>query len=74
MAFVDIILMAVLAMSVIIGVNMIPMLFTLLFFSQQPSVRDRDAEDCAAAERSFVAALGGGCALPVAAYVVAEAH
>ena len=35
-------------------------------------VRDRDAEDCAAAERSFVAALGGGCALPVAAYAVAE--
>ena len=31
------ILMAVLAMSVIIGVNMIPMLFTLLFFSQQLS-------------------------------------
>ena len=36
------------------------------------TVRDRDAEDCAAAERSFVAALGGGCALPVAAYAVAE--
>lgn len=36
-AFADIILMAVLAMSVIIGVNMIPMLFTLLFFSQQLS-------------------------------------
>ena len=35
-------------------------------------VRDRDAEDCAAAERSFAAALGGGCALPVAAYAVAE--
>lgn len=35
-------------------------------------VRDRDAEDCAVAERSFVAALGGGCALPVAAYAVAE--
>lgn len=37
-------------------------------------VRDRDAEDCAAAERSFVAALGGGCALPVAAYAVAEGN
>ncbi len=36
------------------------------------AVRDRDAEDCASAERSFVAALGGGCALPVAAYAVVE--
>lgn len=35
-------------------------------------VRDRDAEDCARAERSFAAALGGGCALPVAAYAVVE--
>ena len=35
------------------------------------AVRDRDAEDCARAERSFVAALGGGCTLPVAAYAVA---
>lgn len=36
------------------------------------AVRNRDAEDCAAAERSFVAELGGGCALPVAAYAVTE--
>ena len=34
------------------------------------AVRDRDSEDMAAAERSFAAALGGGCALPVAANAV----
>lgn len=33
---------------------------------------DRDSETCWAAERAFVAALGGGCTLPLAAY--AEVH
>lgn len=32
------------------------------------AVRDSEAADCAAAERSFSAALGGGCAAPVGAY------
>lgn len=32
------------------------------------TVRDKGAEICAAAERSFSAALGGGCTSPVAAY------
>ena len=32
------------------------------------AVRDRDAEDCARAERSFAAALGGGCTQPVGAF------
>ena len=36
------------------------------------AVRDKDSWDCAAAERAFIAALGGGCALPVAAHAVAE--
>ena len=36
------------------------------------SVRDREAEDCAGAERAFVKLLGGGCTLPVGAY--AEIH
>lgn len=31
-----------------------------------------DSRDCAAAERAFVAALGGGCSSPVAAYAVAD--
>nr|WP_297275945.1 hypothetical protein [uncultured Agathobaculum sp.] len=31
-------------------------------------VDDADARDCAAAERSFVQTLGGGCFAPVAAY------
>ena len=31
-------------------------------------VDDADARDCAAAERSFVKTLGGGCFAPVAAY------
>ena len=31
-------------------------------------MRDRDAEDCARAERSFAAALGGGCTQPVGAF------
>ncbi|MBQ9564927.1 MAG: hydroxymethylbilane synthase [Synergistaceae bacterium] len=35
-------------------------------------VRDRDSEDRALAERAFVAALGGGCALPVAAHAVID--
>lgn len=34
------------------------------------AVNDRDSEDRARAERGFVAALGGGCALPVAAHAV----
>ncbi|MDR2179397.1 MAG: hydroxymethylbilane synthase [Synergistaceae bacterium] len=32
------------------------------------AVNDPDTEDCAKAERAFVARLGGGCTLPVAAY------
>ena len=36
------------------------------------SVRDRDAELCAAAERSFSDALGGGCTAPVGAYAEVE--
>ena len=36
------------------------------------ALRDRDAEDCALAERAFVAALGGGCALPVAAHATVQ--
>lgn len=32
------------------------------------AVRDKEAEICAAAERSFSAALGGGCTSPVASY------
>lgn len=32
------------------------------------AVRDKESEECAAAERSFSAALGGGCVLPVGAY------
>lgn len=35
-------------------------------------VDDADARDCAAAERSFIRTLGGGCFAPVAAY--AEVH
>jgi hydroxymethylbilane synthase len=31
-------------------------------------VNDRDSQDCAGAERAFVARLGGGCSLPAAAY------
>ncbi|MGN0161992.1 MAG: hydroxymethylbilane synthase [Candidatus Ornithomonoglobus sp.] len=31
-------------------------------------INDENAEYCAAAERSFVRALGGGCSVPVAAY------
>lgn len=33
-------------------------------------MRDRDSEDCAAAERAFAQALGGGCSQPVAAHAV----
>lgn len=36
------------------------------------AVRDENSEHAAQAERSFVAALGGGCALPVAAHAVIE--
>lgn len=36
------------------------------------AVRDQDSEDCALAERAFVAALAGGCSLPVAAHAVVE--
>jgi hydroxymethylbilane synthase len=32
------------------------------------AVNDPDTEDCGRAERAFVAGLGGGCTLPVAAY------
>ena len=35
-------------------------------------LRDRDAEDCALAERAFVRALDGGCSSPVAAHAVAK--
>ncbi len=34
------------------------------------AVTDMDSKDCAMAERSFVAALNGGCSAPVAAYAV----
>lgn len=37
-------------------------------YSYLDAVRDNPAEICAAAERSFSAALGGGCTSPVAAY------
>lgn len=36
-------------------------------------VDDADARDCAAAERSFVQTLGGGCFAPVAAYAEVKA-
>ncbi|MDR1874325.1 MAG: hydroxymethylbilane synthase [Synergistaceae bacterium] len=36
------------------------------------ALNDPDTEDCARAERAFVARLGGGCALPVAAYARAR--
>lgn len=35
-------------------------------------LRERDAEDCALAERAFVRALDGGCSSPVAAHAVTE--
>lgn len=38
------------------------------YYGYLDAVRSAEAEICAAAERSFAAALGGGCTSPVAAY------